>query len=205
MPEQQATYLRIAGTGYRNTLPIWATVLLFFVIGIFVFLMRGRRVRLWLGSDHLLSVDFDGYNEYYKRFRYEDIQSIIVRKTNDAKLANRAAIFALIACIVLGAVSTELAWKVFFAILMAGAGLILVVNMIRGPTCSVWLKTAVQNEELVSLKRLRDAEAALGILRQRIQAAQPVHVAAAQENPPPGVAEAVLGADDAPPSSPQTL
>ena len=36
---------------------------------------------LWLGKDHLLLVESNGYSERYKRFYFKDIQALIIRKT----------------------------------------------------------------------------------------------------------------------------
>ena len=38
-------YRRLSGTGYHYLVPPWALVLLFFVMGIFVLLFRGRRTQ----------------------------------------------------------------------------------------------------------------------------------------------------------------
>src|SRR5436853_630040 len=81
-------YRRLPGTGYRRILPGWAIVGLFFVIGIFALMFRGRRNQLWQGEEHLLLVESDGYREYYKRFNYRDIQAVILRKTIEGKLVN---------------------------------------------------------------------------------------------------------------------
>ena len=81
-------YRRLSGTGYHYLVPPWALVLLFFVMGIFVLLFRGRRTQLWLGPEHLLLVETDGYREYYKRFNYRDIQAFIIRKTPQGKAVN---------------------------------------------------------------------------------------------------------------------
>jgi len=77
--------------------PAWLVVLLFFVIGIFALLFRGRRVRLWLGDDHILRVESDGYRESYKRFRYQDIQFLTVRRTMDGKVMNAVLGFIIFA------------------------------------------------------------------------------------------------------------
>lgn len=165
-------YERLPGTGYRRLVPVWAMILLFFVIGIFVLLLRGRRVQLWLGDDHLLAVDWDGYREYYKRFRYEDIQAILIQRTVEAEIVNAilggiVLLFIVIALLVAdGFVMTV--WLVIGGLF----GLLLLVNVLSGPTCRCQLRTAVQCEELPSLNRLRTARKALDRLRPMIVAAQ---------------------------------
>ena len=76
-------YRRLPGTGYRRVAPGWVILLLFFVIGIFALLLRGRRVQLWLGDEHLLLVEWDGTREYYKRFRGPTVPA---RRDKDALL-----------------------------------------------------------------------------------------------------------------------
>jgi hypothetical protein len=165
-------YERLPGTGYRRMVPAWAMILLFFVIGIFVLLLRGRRVQLWLGDDHLLVVDWDGYREYYKRFRYEDIQTVIIQRTTEGKIVNAilggvALLFAAIALAVTDQVG------VIFCLIIGGVfGVLLLVNLLSGPTCRCQLRTAVQSEELHSLTRFPTARKALDRLRPRIVAAQ---------------------------------
>src|SRR5438477_12551721 len=40
---------------------------------------------LWLGKDHLLCIDSNGYTENYKRFYFRDIQALLIRKTERRK------------------------------------------------------------------------------------------------------------------------
>jgi hypothetical protein len=166
------TYKRLPGTGYRRIIPGWAMVMLFFVIGIFVLLFRGRRIQLWLGDDHLLLVEWDGHREYYKRFRYGDIQAFMIRKTVEGRIANivLGAITGMFAMFLLGTSDPVRKW-----ILLAIGGisaLILIASLLSGATCQCHLRTAVQTEELPSLTRLPRASKALDRLRPLIVAAQ---------------------------------
>src|SRR6266516_6913172 len=88
MASPSKPYRRLPGTGYRHVIPGWTIVLLFFVIGIFALLFRGRRLQLWQGEEHLLLVEWDGSREYYKRFNYRDIQAFTVQKTTEGKVVN---------------------------------------------------------------------------------------------------------------------
>jgi hypothetical protein len=165
-------YQRLPGTGYRQHVPTWAMVLLFFVIGIFVLLLRGRRVQLWLGDDHLLMVEWDGYREYYKRFRYQDIQAFSVQRTAAGKVAN--ALLGIIVLIFVG-LGLRVGDPVGLAILLTLAAvfaLILLSNILQGPTCKCQLRTAVQTEELHSLTRVHNARKTLDRLRPFIATAQ---------------------------------
>ena len=159
--------------------------------------MPGRRARtfahiqysLWLGSDHLLQVTNSYFTEDYQRFYYRDIQAIIVCKTDRATVLNTiylviavpsalVAIFSDTLGIVIGSIVSGL---FFLAFLM---------NFVRGATCRCVLRTAVQNEQLISLDRLRLARKTIHRLRPLIESAQAQH---AQTDPLPGAsAESAL-------------
>jgi hypothetical protein len=127
---------------------------------------------LWLAQDHILNVDNRGFAEDYKRFYFRDIQAIIMRRTNRGKVWNLILI-SLIGLIVLFAFSfgemvTVLSWLIVAGIF----GIILIVNWLRGPTCTCHIITAVQQETLPSLDRLKIAEKVINILKRYIQEAQ---------------------------------
>ncbi len=171
-PAVSNPYQRLPGTGYRQLVPYWAMVLLFFVIGIFVLALRGKRVQLWLGDDHLLVVDWDGAREYYKRIRYQDIQSIIIRRTNEGRIVNALLGGIVFLAALFGLVVGDTVGTTILLVLAALFGLILLANWFSGPTCKCQLRTAVQTDELPSLTRLRQARKALERLRPRITTAQ---------------------------------
>lgn len=126
---------------------------------------------LWLGRDHLLAVNFSGFSEEYKRFYYKDIQVISTQK--DA----RWVIFN----IVLGSL-TGILFLISFrlweesGIFLATVGwffpLYFLINLLRGPTCRCYIRTAIRTEELPSLNRLRTARKALRILIPLIEGVQ---------------------------------
>jgi hypothetical protein len=184
-------YERLPGTGYRQIVPVWAMVLLFFVIGIFVLLLRGRRVQLWRGEDHLLIVDWDGYREYYKRINYRDIQSVVVHRTADAFVANLVLGAVMLVFVGLGLVVDDNVGMIILLVIAGVFGLILLANLLQGPTCKCQLRTAVQAEELHSLGRLPNARKALDVLRPLITAAQGTLTA---EEIPQRLQEAALAA-----------
>jgi len=165
-------YRRLQGTGYRRLVPGWAIVLLFFVIGIFALLLRGRRVQLWLGDAHLMQVEWDGYREYYKRFGYADIQTIMIRKTADGRNGNIVLACVTVLFTVLSFSTQDMSFRIAWMVIAGFFGLFLMVNTLLGPTCRCHLRTAVQTEELPSLSRLRGAHKALGQLRPLIEKAQ---------------------------------
>lgn len=199
-------YERLSGFGYRRMLPGWAIFLLFFVIGIFVLLLRGRRVQLWLGEDHLLLVEWDGYKEYYKRFRYADIQSLTIRKTDERFALNALLAFLLVVLILLAWLVQDPVGTGIFLGLCLIVTLVLVINSLMGPSCQCFLRTAVQTEELVCLPRVRKAQAAFQRLRPLLAAAQEPFPTAPEpaEPAPPAPVESPTPptADSAPSAAP---
>lgn len=183
----EPSYRKLPGSGYRRLLPGWALVLLFFVIGIFVLLLRGRRVQLWSGKDHLLQVEWDGYREYYKRFRYGDIQSLTMVRTQESLMITALLGVATFVFALFGVVAAALELRI---VMMSVAGLLAVlavVNLAGGPTCRCFLRTAVQQEELASLTRVRNARRVLDALRPLIAEAQgPFEAAGEPAAAPPG-------------------
>jgi hypothetical protein len=165
-------YQRLPGTGYRRLVPVWAMLLLFFVIGIFVLLLRGRRVQLWLGGDHLLVVDWDGYREYYKRINYRDIQSVVIHRTAEGKIVNALLGGIVVLFVVFGLVVGDTVGTIVLLVIAALFGFIMLGNFISGPTCKCQLRTAVQTEELHSLTRFRTARKVLDRVRPLVVGVQ---------------------------------
>jgi len=134
------------------------------------------RESLWLGSDHLLQVQQRGFTETYKRFYFRDIQAITVLKTSRRTVWNAGLAVPVAICLIGFMVSAlpspntvaMAVWSVFAAIFL----LPLVVNNLRGTACTCALRTAVQNEELGSLSRVRQTRNVLDKIRPLIIAAQ---------------------------------
>jgi hypothetical protein len=130
------------------------------------------RSSLWRGADHLLCIDTTGYTETYKRFYFQDIQAIIVCKTDRGKHWNLAlgvlmGLFALFAVI-----SKDITTISVLGVISGLFLLALLLNVLAGPTSISQLRTAVQTEELASLNRLRRARKVRDILRPFIAQAQ---------------------------------
>lgn len=133
------------------------------------------RSSLWLGPDHLLCVDFNGYSETYKRFYFSDIQAIIVRETRRRTIWNVVLLIPLIfsiigalACLSPLNVGAVIGWSTVVIIFLIPS----VINNIRGTACTCQLRTAVQTEDLPSLARVRKTHAVLDKIRPLIAAAQ---------------------------------
>jgi hypothetical protein len=132
------------------------------------------RCSLWLGMDHILSIETTGYTESYKRFYFRDIQAITLRQTDRWKYWNLVlgAITGLFGLIAVGWGRSEVVAAWVFGILTALIGLWLAINAALGPTCVTHLQTAVQTEPLPSLSRLRKGRKVLARLRPLLTEAQ---------------------------------
>ena len=134
------------------------------------------RPSLWLARDHLLSIRSNRFIEEYKRFYFRDIQALTIRKTRRRQLWN--AVLSLLLLVWLGLFMSQMPqsglssdlWPWF--VLLALAGVPLLINNLRGPTCTCYIRTAVQVEELPSLNRLRKVHKIEQRIRPLIAAAQ---------------------------------
>lgn len=129
--------------------------------------------RLWLGPDHILSVESTGYLESYKRFYFAEIQAFIIRKTKLGLIVN-VVLGILTVLFAAGAIasSSEIGLVIMFVILLTICISALVVNALLGPTCTCHIKTAIQTERLFSVRRLRTVQKVVDKLRPLIEAQQ---------------------------------
>jgi hypothetical protein len=123
---------------------------------------------LWQGSDHLLQIYSRLGVEDYKRFYFNDIQAIITRKSVAGKFQN-IALGVLSGLFCLFAVASGGGWSLFHAIIAAALLLILLINVIKGPTCETVLQTAVQTEKIPSLYRLKATQPVMNHLRSIVE------------------------------------
>ena len=129
--------------------------------------------RLWLGKDHLLVVREIGYTDEYKRFYFSDIQSITMLKTRSYFVFSILFAIPLVLFSVLFGMGEGLVWEnvpslvftLFFFVL-------LVVHLLRGPTCKCWIRTSVNNEVLTMIRRDRAFIKLIKRVDPLIQAAQ---------------------------------
>ncbi len=130
------------------------------------------RSNLWLGSDHLLCIESEGFNESYRRFYFRDIQAVILRRTLRARaiglVSGIPAVFLAVAAIAV----TDTFGRWLLAVLATLCAIPFVVNLIYGPTCTCQLRTAVQTEDVPSLGRVRRARRVLNRIRPLIAEAQ---------------------------------
>jgi hypothetical protein len=135
-------------------------------------LVTTSRTSLWLGKDHLLVIDTSGYTETYKRFHFRDIQALVLCRTDTwlyqaVVLAAFGSLFGLIAIFGGNAV---VAWV--FGSLAAIFGILVLVDLLLGPSSKCYVRTAVQTEQLASLARVRRAQQVLATLRPLINSVQ---------------------------------
>ena len=126
---------------------------------------------LWEGSDHLLQMLSRVGVEEYKRFYYSDIQAVVTRKTISGAIQN-IVLAGLVLIFALPAVHFDGGWSLFYALVAAGMLILLLVNIVRGPTCDTRLMTAVQTEKLHSLHRLKNTARVMDRLRGHIHRSQ---------------------------------
>jgi hypothetical protein len=136
------------------------------------------RSSLWLGKDHLLCIDSNGYTETYKRFYFRDIQVVTLAATLRRKVWNGVLLVPIVICLAGLATNLSTRPRADAATVMAWAIVTLVfvvpflIHNLLGPTCICHLRTAVQIEELPSLNRLRRARKVLERIRPLISAVQ---------------------------------
>ena len=127
-------------------------------------------IRLYQAPDHLLEVYSSGYTETYRRYFFQDIQAIFIEKTRWGKIANvvvgLCGLFFLMLALLNGA-----GW-VASGIIGGFFGLFLLINSIAGPTCAVFIQTAVQRQRLRPVTRLRTARRLLKRITPFIEQAQ---------------------------------
>jgi len=136
------------------------------------FAVVNARSSLWLGSDHLLLIESNRYAETYKRFYFRDIQTFTVQKNQRFLITNVILTVPLVVLAANEFVAVQMFWRVFWLVLIGLLLPMLAYNLIRGQTCSCFVRTAVQTEWLTSLNRLRQTGRVLDRLRPLIAAAQ---------------------------------
>jgi len=134
--------------------------------------------RLMEGQDHLLQVEIRGFQEIHKRFYFSEIRAITVQPTKTGLvlhffLGGLVLLLGsgLAAALIFGSPLLARLVQVIIGVLVVVAGIWL-VHLLRGPTCSCHLVTAVQNEKILALWRLPVTRTTLERLAPRILAAQ---------------------------------
>jgi hypothetical protein len=127
---------------------------------------------LWLGRDHVLSVDTHLFSEDYKRFYFRDIQAIVIGKTRRGMVLNIVFSLFTASWLLIAINQSEPIGVTLWLIVTGVFAVMLGINAWRGPTCTCYLVTAVHKEILPSLNRIKEAEKVSQILRKHIENAQ---------------------------------
>lgn len=147
---------------------------------------------LWLGGDHLLLVVRHWWTEKYQRFRFTDIQSIVVTERPSARTLQQAGLAATLILLV-AVVAPPLGAKILWAIPLAPVILVQIVDLAKGSRCRVDMTTAVSSVRLPAITRMRVATRFLGSVLPFVEAAQG-QLAPLPPPLPPGVPEATAPA-----------
>jgi len=163
-PPNRIPYRRLRGRGYQG-------------------LVRPTLSRLYLGPDHLLLVEIEGYDEKYRRFYFRDVQMIAVRRDMRLLAVNLllGVIWGLLSLALIGPALQG--WFYPLGIASSLFILLILVNTLRGATCAAYISTAAGTKRLYALHRLPLARRCLQEIRPLIQRAQ--EDLAARIAPPP--------------------
>ncbi|MBT3374343.1 MAG: hypothetical protein HN742_23145 [Lentisphaerae bacterium] len=181
MKDRQLNYKKLTGKGRRNASLIVPT---------------GTSCSLWLGDDHLLSVENTGFIEKYRRFFYRDIQSICLHRSLRGRIlaivyGSLLALTLLLTFLAAGDIAWQTLWIILDVVFLVPLG----INLVLGPTCICFIRTSVQTEQLPSMSRLRLARKALAKLTPRIEEAQASLPSLAERRDDPEVIAALTAPD----------
>jgi hypothetical protein len=109
--------------------------------------------------------------ETYKRFSFRDVQAVTLTRTSRRAILNAIFLSCVFLCGLFILLDNEMVTVVFGG-LAALFVLLAVINSLGGRTCRCHLTTAVQTDELPSLRRVPRANRVLSRLRPLIAAAQ---------------------------------
>lgn len=123
---------------------------------------------LWESEDHLLAVNSHSVSESYRRFYFRDIQAIVICQTKAALITN-IMLGVIMLAFGVPAMMTDIPGLRMFLGIIAGSFLVLlVINMLRGPSCKCNLRTAVQTQDLPSLNRVYTARKVLAKVQAKV-------------------------------------
>ncbi|MBI2423087.1 MAG: hypothetical protein HYV27_09685 [Candidatus Hydrogenedentes bacterium] len=144
-------------------------------------LKRGARYTLELAEDYLLSRERKGYIDHVRRYFLDEIEMITIEKTRRGLYAAGLTAAAGLLMILVATAGVyfpqysplpDSSINVIAAAIGVFALLVCMMNLFLGPTCKTVLYTAVHEEHLKSLDRVRRANRALNRLMPLIQEAQ---------------------------------
>jgi hypothetical protein len=131
--------------------------------------------RLYLGEDHLLHTESTLWIENYRRYYYSDIQAFIVTRTKRWLILTVVFLAILFGAVALAVTRADgptspsaVAWFVVGGLFM----ILLIWNLIKGPTCQTTIVTPIGRHALPSLRRIRRTEKILRRLEPLIDQRQ---------------------------------
>ncbi|MGD1090469.1 MAG: hypothetical protein ABSB35_00600 [Bryobacteraceae bacterium] len=128
--------------------------------------------QLWLGANHILLVNSTHFAEVYRHFALSDIQAIVVTSLAERTVLQVIGALAAIAWTSAVLVVDSIFLKIFFAATGTCALAVVIADIVRGPRCMCYLQTAVSQERLAPVSRLRQAERFLTRIQPAIEAVQ---------------------------------
>jgi hypothetical protein len=143
-----------------------------------------NRRRLYVGPDHLLQVTSTGFSELYRRFFFHDIQVISLHKTMTGTVVN--LIFGGLIFLFAGLATVAAPDGLFLLVFAAVFAVALGINIFRGPSCACYIQTAVQQQRLYSVNRIKRAQRLIEQLKSQLNTAQQSTAAAAVPEPASG-------------------
>ena len=130
-----------------------------------------QHARLFRGPDHLLQIASTGFSETYRRFYFRDIQAITIQKTHWGKIWNGVWGF-FVALFGLPSIDMSGTPAIIMGSIAGFFGCFLIGNLVLGPTCACYIRTAIQTERLAPVTRIRTARRFLRRVRPLIDPLQ---------------------------------
>ena len=128
---------------------------------------------LHAGKHHILYLRREGYGEHYKRFYYDDILAVVSVRTHEYFMLNTMAIAMFLACVLMIIANDAATEWVVAGSIFGGLGLlVLLSNLISGPSVKTSIQTKVNCEEILCLRRKRRCKKVLPELLALVQGAQ---------------------------------
>lgn len=129
------------------------------------------RSGFFVGDDHFLLVINQHFSENYRRFYFNEIEGITVRKTTRGR--NLTIVFAiLLALFALPAFFVSEAAAIVLAVMAAFPLVLLIANLALGTTVECVMRTTASQETLPMVSRLRGYYRFLPEVRHYIEASQ---------------------------------
>ena len=156
-------------------------------------LFLGPGARLFASQDHLLNIAQPMFQESWQRLHYENILGIVVTRSGKYVQYNIFWAVLVVFCISFGYYFFDTSQSfssgeffsnlaIFIWCLIIFPVFYLCTNLIKGPTCTVSVVTAVQPYEIEALRRKKIADQVIPDLERIIRAYQQP---ATPQSPPP--------------------